>query len=184
MSSDVFIISAAHDASASAAILQALGAAGVSPSHVQDVVVGLDGFTAAPDVESLMQAAGLGCPTACVATSARALFFAAASMLSDDAQLSLVIGMNHDGNIVFVLASPEAVGWMNLLPRARIAARSLNGPESVLESAGLGRDDIAIVMDTTQAAQSLYELLDELDKKQVRWGMVSAGEALILVERV
>jgi hypothetical protein len=184
MSSDVFIISAARDANAPAAIRQALESAGVSPSRVQDAVLGLDGFAAIPDVKPVTQAAGLSCPAACILTSGRALFFAAASMLSDDTQLSLVIGMDHAGSTAFVLASPEAVGWMNLLPRARIAARSLNGPEPALESAGIGRGDVEIVMHTMQAALSLYDLLDMLETKQARWGMVAAGEALILVERV
>ena len=184
MSSDVFIISAAHDRSASAAIQQALRLAGISPSHVQDAVFGLDAPSALSDAQPLVQSAGLACPAACVYTSLRAIFFAAASMLSDDAQLSVVAGLDSGPGTAFVLGSPEAVGRMNLLPRARIAARSLTGAEPALRAAEITSADIEISKEGELAAPSLYDLLEELDAKPARWGMLAVGEALILIERV
>ncbi len=184
MSSDVFIISAARDASAPTAIGQAIQLAGVSPSHAQDAVFGLDGISDVPDVASLAEAAGLTCPTACVSTGMRAVFFAAASMLSDDAALSVAIGLSTASSAAFVLASPEAVGRINLMPRARIAARSLAGPEPALKIAGLQSTDVEISREGTQGLQSLYELLEEMDTKAARWGMLAAEKLVILIERV
>ncbi len=184
MSSDVFIISAARDASASTAIRQAIKLAGVSTSHVQDAVFGLDGISEVPDAQSLAEAAGLMCPAVYVSTGLRAIFFAAASMLSHDAQLSVMTGLGPDASAAFVLASPESVGRLNLMPRARIAARSLAGPEPALEAVGLQPTEIEISNAGAQTASSLYGLLDEMDTRAARWGMLSAGQLVMLVERV
>ena len=184
MSSDVFIIAASRDADAATAIRQAVELAGIGSSYVQDALFGLDDSAALPDVDALLQAAGLSCPTACVYTSMRALFFAAASMLSGDVELSIVVGMEPGVSAAFVLASPEAVGRLNLLPRARIAARSLAGPERALRAAELNSSDVEIVKTGEHAAHLLCDLLDELDAKAARWGMVSTGETSMVVERI
>src|SRR5512140_341194 len=184
MSSDVFIISAARGANAQAAIQQAIMLAGIHPARVQDAVFGLDDFSSMPDVDQLVREAGISCPAACILTSLRAVYFAAASMLSDDAELSLVIGMEDNKSTAFVLASPQAVGGMNLLPRARIAARSLAGAEPALSAAGLVASEVEIMKDGEHAAPMLFVLLDELEAKPAHWGMLAVGVALILVERV
>lgn len=184
MSSDVFIVSGVSDATAPLAIRQVIQLAGVSPSRVQDAVFGVDGSYALPDMQPIVRDSGLSCPAASVLTSLRAIFFAAASMLSDDTELSVVIGLGSDASTAFVLASPEAVGRMNLLPRARIAARSLAGPEPALQAAGVTAADIEITKSGEQAGSLLHELMDELEAKACRWGMLQVGTALILVERV
>ncbi len=184
MSSDVFLISAAHGSRAPAAVQQAIELAGIGPSYIQDAIFGSDDAAPVPDADSLARAAGLSCPAACIATSLRAIFFAAASMLSDDVEISMVIGLDAVASTAFVLASPEAVGRLNLLPRARIAARSLDGSERALRAAGLVSTEVEIAKAGQNAAQLLYELLEELEAKGVRWGMLSTGRASILVERV
>ena len=184
MSSDVFIISAAQDANAPKAIQKAVELAGVHPAEVHDALFGLDGSSAFENVEALVLAAGLSCPSACVSSSLRAVFFAAASILGDDTQLSVVSALGSDPSTALVLASPESVGRMNLLPRARIAARSLVGVQPTLQAAGITDTDLEIIKRGEQAAYLLYDLLDELEAKPARWGMVQVGEALMIVERV
>src|SRR5512138_2781778 len=132
MSSDVFIISTARDAQAAAALQQALQSAGVRAAQVQDVVFGLDSALAQRALEAIARSAGLACPVCSVSPGLRALLFAAGSILSDDAQLSLVAALYHDLSVAFLLASAEAVGRLNLLPCARIAARSIGGRETGL----------------------------------------------------
>ena len=184
MSSDVFIISAARDAEAPSAIRQAVESAGLRTAHIQDALFGVDDASAMPNTEPIMQAAGLNCPAACIFSSLRAIFFGAASVLSDDVEVALVIGLGSSAGAAFVLASAEAVGRLNLLPRARIAARSLAGPEPALRAAEIMDADIDIHKSGQQAAALLFELVEELDGNAVRWGMLSSGEALMLVERV
>jgi hypothetical protein len=184
MSSDVFIISAARDANASTAIRQAVEAASVSASQIQDALFGLDGSSAMPDTAAVLQAAGLQCPAVCVSSSLRGVFFAAASILSEDVELSLVIGLGSGASVAFVLASPEAVGRLNLLPRARLAARSLNRAEAAWRAAEVTPADINIQKSGPHAAELLFELLEELDANAARWGMLSSSGALMLVERL
>ena len=184
MSSDIFIISAARDADTPTGIGQAIDSAGLRASQIQDAVFGLDDSSAMPDTGPAMRAAGLSCPAVCIAPSLRAIFFAAASILSDDVELSLVIGLGSGTSLAFILASPEAVGRLNLLPCARIAARSLAGLEPALRTAGVTSSDIDITKTGEHVALLLYELLEELDAKMARWGLLSGGEATMLVERV
>ncbi len=105
-------------------------------------------------------------------------------MLGDDVDISLVVGLDGGSGSALVLASPEAVGRLNLLPRARIAARSLAGTDPALRAAGLAPDDVEIHTDGKDAALLLHELLDTLEARSARWGMLTVGEAVILVERV
>jgi hypothetical protein len=105
--------------------------------------------------------------------------------LSDDLQLSLAAGLAHEAAAAFVLASPEAVGRLNLLPRARIAARSLAGQEAALHQAGLSTEDVAVVKQAERGALLLLnDVLDELDAGSARWGLVNQGAAALLVERL
>jgi hypothetical protein len=83
-----------------------------------------------------------------------------------------------------MLASPDAVGRYNLLPRARLATRSLAGTDSALRSAGLVSDDIAIFKTGENGPLAVKELLEELEQRQVQWGMVSTGDLALLVERI
>jgi hypothetical protein len=184
MSSDVFILSSVQDPGAPTAIRQAVELAGVSLSRVHDAAFGLDGTSAPPDLDSVVRAAGLDCPSVGVSSSLRAVIFEAASILSDDADLVVVCSLQPETCTAFVLASPEAVGRRNLMPSARLAARSLAGPEPALHAEGLTSADVEICKDGDQAAALLHELLDELETKSARWGMVTVGDAVLLVERV
>ncbi len=185
MSSDVFIISSARGPDPAAAIREATEIAGLSPRYVQDAVFGLDApATARPDPDATLLAVGLTCPWARVFTSLRAIFFSAASILSDDAELLVVIGLDAETCTAFLLASPEAVGRLNLLPCARLAARSLTEPEAAYRLAGLTSADVQVSRKGDRAAPLLHDLLNELESSGSRWGMVFAGEAVLLIERI
>ena len=184
MSSDVFIISSARDPDPAAAIRGAMEPTGMSPGRVQDAVFGLDNPSTRPDPDAILLAAGLTCPWARVFTSLRAIFFSAASILSDDAELLVVLGLDRDGCTAFVLASPEAVGRLNLMPCARLAARSLTGAEAAFRLAGLIPADVQVSRQGDRAAPLLHDLLNELESSASRWGMVAAGEAVLLIERL
>ncbi len=184
MSSDVFVISTAHDASTAAAVRQAVELAGLTVDRVQDVIFGFDGSTTFPDLAAITRAADLICPSVGVSSSLRALFFAADSILCDDAELVIVIGLHADSSAAFLLASPEMVGRLNLLPRARLAARSLAGPEPALRLAGLASTEVEISKTGEDGAFLAHELLDELEARSARWGLVSAAESVLLIERI
>ena len=184
MSSDVFVISSAHDPDAPGAIREAVELAGVSLSQVQDAVFGLDGLSTLPGLDALLHAAGLSCRAAGVFSSLRAIFFEAAFVLSDDVDLVVVSGLEPHECTAFVLASPEAVGRLNLLPRLRLAARSLTGPDPALRAAGLASGDVEICKEGEHAASLLGELMEELEAGPARWGMLSVAEAVMLVERI
>ncbi len=185
MSSDVFIISAARKPQGPAALQQAVDLAGVHAAQIQDVVFGLDSAVARPALDAILHAAGLACPTASVSPGLRALAFAAASILSDDVQLSLAVGLGHDSAVALVLASAEAVGRLNLLPRARIAMRSLAGQEAALRQASLPAEELEITKEADRGALLVVnDLLDELDSTSSRWGLVSEGETAVLIERL
>ncbi len=184
MSSDVFIISSVRDPSPANAIRAAIELAGVSAARVQDAAFGLGGRSAVPDLAAVARAAGLTCPVVGVSSSLRAITLEAASILSDDADLAIVCGLEEAASTAFLLAAPEAVGRLNLLPRARLAARSFAGLEPALRLAGLASSDLEICKEGQQAPALLHELLDELEKAPARWGMLDVGEAVLLVERV
>ena len=184
MSSDVFIIATALDTSASAAIRRAVELAGLTVDRVQDAVFGFDGSTTFPDLAAITRAADLTCPSVGVSSSLRALFFAADSILCDDAELVIVIGLHADSSTAFLLASPEMVGRLNLLPRARVAARSLAGPDPALRIAGLASADVEISKAGKYGASLAHELLDELEARSARWGLISAADSVLLIERI
>jgi acetyl-CoA acetyltransferase len=184
MSSDVFIISSARNPAAPVAIRQAVELAGLSPSRIQDVVFGFDQSSSIPDLDSISRASGLACPSVGVSSSLRALFFAADSILSDDVELAVVTGLDADSSTAFLLASPEMVGRLNLLPRARIAAHSLAGPEPALRLAGLASADVEISKSGERGAALASELLDELETQSARWGLISVSTVVLLLERI
>lgn len=184
MSSEVFILSSARDPSAQNAIREAIELAGISAARVQDAAFGLGDRSAVPDLAAVARAAGLSCPVVSVSSSLRALTLEAASILSDDADLAIVCGLEDAASTAFVLAAPEPVGRLNLLPRARLAARSFAGLEPALRLAGLAPSDLEICKEGQQAPALLHELLDELEKKPARWGMLDVGGVVLLVERL
>ncbi len=182
--SDVFIISAIRAAEPVEAIRQAVKSAGVNPSRVQDVVFGLDGSLVNPNAGEIVSKSGLACPSVIVSSSLRAVFFAAQSILSGDVELAVVIGMDGDSSTAMLLASPDSVGRWNLVPRARLAARSLTGVESVLRAAELSSEDVSTFKDGKNGARLVMEALEELEEKPARWGVVSMNSLVLLIERI
>jgi acetyl-CoA acetyltransferase len=184
MDRDVFILSATTVAEPADAIRQALEIIDINPSRVQDAVIGLDGLSSIPDVEHFVKKAGLTCPSVVVSPGLRAVFFAAQSILSGDLDLVVVIGLAEEASTALMLASPDAVGRYNLLPRARLAARSHAGTDSALRTAGMVSEDIAIFKTSERGSLAVKELLEELEQRQTQWGMVSTGDLALLVERI
>ncbi len=152
-------------------------------ARVQDVIFGLDG-AALPDLERMRSAAGLSCPAAAVSSSLRALFFGASSILSNDVELLLVVGLGSDAPAAVLLASPEAVGRYNLLPRARIAARSLGGAEPALRLADIAASELDLQKEGKFGVPLLHDLLDELEAASAHWGLLSASGLALLLERI
>jgi acetyl-CoA acetyltransferase len=181
--SDAFIISAAKDVQPAEAMRQAIQNAGVHLSRVQDVIFGLD-EPRSVDTEKIMGDAGLACPTATVSSSLHAIFFAAQSILSGDVDVLIVIGIESNSSTAFLIASPDAVGRWNLMPRARLAVRSLSGIDPALRTAELTSSDVTIVKDGKQGVLLIKELLEELEQKSGRWGMVVMNELTLLIERI
>ncbi|HTP00287.1 MAG TPA: hypothetical protein VMJ64_02865 [Anaerolineales bacterium] len=183
MSSDVFIISCARKAEPGAAIRRALEEAGVTPSRVEDAVFGAGEVSALPDIGAIAQAAGLNCPCVGISSPLRALSFCAASILSEEAVLSVVVGIESGECSAFVLAAPDRVSILNLLPCARIAARSLAGPEPALRLAGLNPGDVQIEK-RGDSLVTLQTLLEELEAQSFRCGLISNRGVAILIERI
>jgi hypothetical protein len=182
MSSDAFIISASRSPNVAAALQQALELAALEASQVEDAVFGLEGHEAAPDLGMIVRSAGLSCATVRVSPRLRALFYAAASILSDDAAVSVAVLFGEQDSSALTLASTEAVGRLNLLPDARVAARSLTGKEAALREAGLGEIDLGVSRVDEDGA--LLDLLNELETRPTRWGLVTAEELALLIERL
>ena len=130
MDRDVFILSAVSEIKPVEAVRRALENIDIDPSRVQDAVFGFDGSASLSDALKITGQAGLTCQAVNVSSSLRAVFFAAQSILSGDLELVVVIGMGKDVSTVLLLASPDSVGRFNLLPRARLVARSLSGTET------------------------------------------------------
>jgi hypothetical protein len=162
---------------------QAIQNAGVDSIRVQDVIFGLD-ESRSIDMEKTLSASGLTCSMATVSASLRAAFFAAQSILSGDVNIVIIVGMEDDVSTAILLASPDAVGRWNLMPRARLAARSLIGIDSALRTAELTSSDVTIFRGGKQGALLIKELLEELEQKSARWGMVTVNELALLIERI
>jgi hypothetical protein len=181
--SDVFIISIVQRANPSEAIKEAVANAGSNSVRVQDVIFGLD-EPRSINTEKTLSASGLTRSTATVSSSLRAAFFAAQSILSLDVDLVIVIGVEANASTAILLASPDAVGRWNLMPRARLAARSLTGVDSALRAAELEPKDVTIIKDGKYGALLITELLDELEQQSARWGVVKMNELALLIERI
>src|SRR5688572_29488372 len=93
-SSEVFIISAVRNGEPATALQQAIHAAGVNPAKIQDLLFGCDDGGSV-DAQALASQAGLSCPVLSLPSSLRALFFAAQSILCEDAELVLVGGLEN-----------------------------------------------------------------------------------------
>lgn len=184
VSSDVFILSAVRASEPAGALQQAIQASGVNPAKIQDLLFGCDG-TESLDARALAGQAGLICPALTLPSSLRALFFAAQSILCGDAELVLVGGSEDGECAALLLGSPGAVGVYNLLPLARIDARSLNGVEAALEKAEITPEDIVgLTLKGTSGALLAVELVAALAETQARWGMLMVDEAVMLAERI
>ena len=181
--SDVFIISVVQHTNPSKAIDQAIANAGINSIRVQDVIFGLD-ESLTVNTDKILSASNLTCSAATVSSSLRATFFAAQSILSFDVDLVVVIGMENTTSTVILLASPDAVGRWNLLPRARLGARSLNGIESALRAAEIEPKDVTITKNGKNGAVLIKEILDELEEQSTRWGMITVNELALLIERI
>jgi hypothetical protein len=183
-SSDVFILSALQAADPAAALRQAIAESGVSPAKVQDLLFGWDG-PAAAGAEELARLAGLDCPAVTISSSMRALFFAAQSVLCEDAGLVLVGGAQDGECAALLLAGPAAVGIYNLLPLARLDARSLAGAEDALRKAELASEEVEIRLEGSCGALLAVELVHTLIQQNARWGILTvADKASLLIERV
>jgi hypothetical protein len=180
---DVFIISIVQRANPSEAIKEAVANAGINSARVQDVIFGLDELPAI-NADKILSASSLTCSAATVSSSLRATFFAAQSILSFDVDVVIVIGIESDSSTALLLASPDAVGRWNLMPRARLAARSLNGIESGLRAAELESKDVNLTKNGKNGAVLIKETLDELEEQSARWGMVTMSELALLIERI
>ena len=181
--SDVFIISAVSNTDSAQAIQQAINNAGINSIRVQDVIFGLD-EPRSIDTEKIMSASNLTCSATAVSSSLRATFFAAQSILSFDLDVVIVISVETNTSTALLLASPDAIGRWNLMPRARLAARSLNRIESALRAAEIELKDVSITKDGKNGAVLIKETLDELEQKSARWGMVTMNELALLIERI
>ncbi len=184
MSSDVFIIAADSTTDPAEAIRIAVEHAGVSAPKIQDSVFGMDKPSTNTNVVEIMRKAGLACGTVIVSPSLRAIFFAGQSVLSGDIDLVVVPGLNTPTTAALVMASAEAVGRLNLFPRARLAARSLAGLDLALRAAEIEGSDIAIFKKGGDSIALVKELIEELELQQAKWGAVTEGESVLIVERV
>ena len=181
--SDVFIVSIVQHADPSEAIRQAIGKAGVNASRVQDVVFGLD-KPHSIETNKILSTSALNCSTAVVTPGLRSSFFAAQSILAGDADVVIVLGLGDDVPTAILLASPDAVGRWNLMPGARLAARSLTGAASALRTAGIELKDVNVTKDGRNGVALVREAVEELERQSARWGMVTSGNLALLIERI
>jgi acetyl-CoA acetyltransferase len=183
MSTEVFIISIAHDKQIEAAIRHAVEAAGLKPTRVQDVIVAGEPGAAGGDLTRTVREAGLSCASVGVSSSLRATFFAAEAVLSGDVDVIVVAAQESEVAVAAVLGGAEEVGRWNLLPRARIGVRSLKGTEIALRMAAIAAGEVSVTKEG-DALGLVRQVLDELEGREARWGIVSAGNMVLLLERV
>ncbi len=62
--------------------------------------------------------------------------------------------------------------------------RSLAGPDPALRIAGLASADVEISKTGKYGASLAHELLDELEARSARWGLISAADSVLLIERI
>jgi len=184
MSSDVFIIAADSTTDPSETIRMAVEHARVSESRIQDAVFSTDRPFSIANANEIIHKAGLGSGMVVVSPGLRAVFLAAQSVLSGDVDMVAVVGLITHASTALVMASPEAVGRLNLFPRARLAARSLAGLDLALRAAEIEGNDIAIFKKGDDGVALVKELIEEMEEQQVKWGAVTEGETVLIVERV
>jgi acetyl-CoA acetyltransferase len=182
-SSDVFIVSAFSAADPAETLRQAIKESGVNPARVQDFIFGADD-PASIGADELARETAIHCPLVTVSSSLRALFFAAQSILCEDADLVLVSGAQGGQSAALLLASPAAVGVYNLMPLARIDAFSLAGADAALKKAGLSHEDMEINLEGTCGALLAAQLVAELQERSAHWGMARIATMAMLVERL
>ena len=124
--SDVFIISAVNNTNSVQAIGQAIQNAGADSLRIQDVIFGVDDPRSI-DTEKIVSDSNLTCSAATVSSSLRATFFAAQSILSLDVDVVIVVGIETNASTALLLASPDAVGRWNLMPRPRASSAFTGG---------------------------------------------------------
>ena len=166
------------------AIRLALERAEIGPKHVQDALFGFERSFTAPGLQDTARKAGLNCPAVSVSSSMRAVFFGAQSILTSDTEIVVVVGVDGRGTCALVLAAPEAIGRWNLSPRARLASRSMAGADAALKQAEVKPEEVTVVRQGEGGSRLIYEVLEELEKKKARWGMVSINELSLLMERL
>ncbi len=181
--SDVFIISVITNPEPAQAIRQAIQNAGADSLRIQDAIFGLDELLAI-NADEILSASSLTCSAATVSSSLRAAFFAAQSILSFDVDIVAVVSIETNASTALLLASADAVGRWNLMPRARLAARSLNGVELALRGAEIELKDVTITKNGRNGAVLIKETLDELEEQSARWGMITVNELVLLIERL
>jgi len=183
MSSEAFIISIARAAQMPAAIRQALETAGLKPSLLQDIVVGGVEGAAPHDLIGMVREVGLNCPSVSVSSALRAIHFAAEAILSGDVEVSVVAAAEGTDSVAMLVAGSEAIGRWNLMPRARLAARSVSGAETAVRRAGIAVEDVKAGREGDSLA-IVSEVLGELARLQAQWGLVSAGSLALLLENL
>ncbi len=182
-SSDVFILSASSAADPAEAIRRAIKESGVNPARVQDFIFGADGPVSI-NADELARQTAIHCPVVTVSSSLRALYFAAQSILCEQADLALAVGAQDGQAAALLLASPAAVGVYNLMPLARVDAFSLAGADAALKKAELSLEAIEIRLEGTCGALLAVQLITKLQEQGAHWGLVSVAGAAMLIERV
>ncbi len=184
MSSEVFVLSSVRHTDPVEAIRLAIARAEIEPKRVQDAYFGFERSFTAPGLQDTARKAGLSCPAVSVSSSMRAVFFGAQSILAGDEEIAVVAGVDGKGSCVLVLAGSEAIGRWNLTPRARLAERSMNGADSVLTRAEVKPEELEVRRQGEGGSRLIYEVLEELERRKARLGMVSIDELTLLLERL
>ncbi len=184
MSSEAFVLSSIRNADPVEAIRLAVEKAEVPPRHIQDALFGFERSFTAPSMQDTVRKAGLACPAVSISSSMRAIAFGSQSLLSDASEVIVVAGVDARGTSALVLAGAEPIGRWNLMPRARLAACSLQGAQAALRQAELKPEELAVAKQSESGARLVCDLLDELETRRARWGMATSGEMALLVERL
>ncbi len=184
MSSEAFVLSSIRNPDPVEAIRLAVERSEVPPRRIQDALIGFERSFTAPSLQETVRKAGLACPAVSVSSSMRAVFFGTQSLLSDGMEAIVVAGVDGRGTSALVLVGPEVIGRWNLIPKARVAARSLLGAEAALRQAEIKAEELAVSKQSENGARLVCDVLDELETRKARWGMALSGELALLVERL
>ncbi len=182
-SSAVFVVAATCAADPAEALLLAIKEAGVKPGRVQDFILSTDNLVL-PTIDELAREILVNCPLVTVSSSMRGLFFAAQSILCEDADLILLGGGESGQFAALLLASPVAVGVHNLTPLARIDARSLTGTEYLLKKTDLAIEDVDIKLEGDCGVLLAVQLVEQLQESPAIWGLMQVGKAALLIEKI